>query len=101
MGDVKFDLIFHYFVLEHVGDPLSFLTQQIDLLNPGGLLEFELPSGNEALLEVYNLNSFRDFYFQVGHQWVFTPDATEFFCCRRRASMCRSRSGNGTGWQIM
>ena len=77
-GDVKFDLIFHYFVLEHVGDPLSFLTQQIDLLNPGGLLEFELPSGNEALLEVYNLNSFRDFYFQVGHQWVFTPDALSF-----------------------
>ena len=74
-SDEKFDLIFHYFVLEHVGDPLGFLTQQLDLLNPGGVLEFELPCGNDALLEIYNLNSFRDFYFQVGHQWVFTPSS--------------------------
>ena len=72
-SDATFDLIFHYFVLEHVGDPLGFLKQQIELLNPGGILEIELPCGNDALLEVYNLNSFRDFYFQVGHQWVFTP----------------------------
>lgn len=71
----KFDVIFHYFVLEHVGDPLSFITQQLGLLNPGGVLQFELPCGNDALLEVYNLNSFRDFYFQVGHQWVFTPSS--------------------------
>jgi SAM-dependent methyltransferase len=69
----QFDVILHYFVLEHVGDPLSFIQQQINMLAPGGVLEFELPCGNDALLEVYNLNSFRDFYFQVGHQWVFTP----------------------------
>jgi SAM-dependent methyltransferase len=75
VSDEKFDVIFHYFVLEHVGDPLGFLAQQIDLLNPGGILEFELPCGNDALLEVYNLNAFRDFYFQVGHQWVFTPSS--------------------------
>lgn len=69
----QFDVIFHYFVLEHVGDPLGFIQRQVDLLAPGGVLEFELPCGNDALLEVYNLNAFRDFYFQVGHQWVFTP----------------------------
>ena len=72
-GQGPFDVILHYFVLEHVGDPLAFVRQQLDLLAPGGILEFELPCGNDALLEVYNLNSFRDFYFQVGHQWVFTP----------------------------
>jgi SAM-dependent methyltransferase len=74
-GDSSFDLIFHYFVLEHVGDPLGFIQQQIGLLAPGGTLEFELPCGNDALLEVYKLDSFRDFYFQVGHQWVFTPQS--------------------------
>lgn len=73
--DMKFDLIFHYFVLEHVGDPRAFIQEQIDLLSSGGVLEFELPCGNDALLEVYNLNSFRDFYFQIGHQWVFTPES--------------------------
>jgi SAM-dependent methyltransferase len=71
--NLQFDVIFHYFVLEHVGDPLGFVKQQLDLLAPGGILEFEIPCGNDALLEVYGLDSFRDFYFQVGHQWVFTP----------------------------
>ena len=72
-NDDKFDVIFHYFVLEHVGDPLHFLQQQIELLAPGGVLEIELPCGNDALLKVYDLDSFRNFYFQIGHQWVFTP----------------------------
>jgi len=73
----EFDLIFHYFVLEHIGDPKDFLRQQIALLSPGGHIVFEVPCGKDALLEVYNLNSFRDFYFQIGHQWIFTPSSLD------------------------
>jgi len=73
----KFDLIMHYFVLEHVGDPTGFLSQQLDLLAPGGHVVFEIPCGDDALLSIYNLNAFRDFYFQIGHQWVFTPQSLE------------------------
>lgn len=74
----EFNLIFHYFVLEHVGDPEDFLRDQIKLLAPGGHLVFEIPCGNDALLDIYDLNAFRDFYFQIGHQWVFTPTSLDY-----------------------
>lgn len=75
--NLKFDFIMHFFVLEHVGNPIEFLKLQLGLLAAGGHLVFEIPCGNDALLDLYNLNSFRDFYFQIGHQWVFTPQSME------------------------
>ena len=36
-----FDLIMHFFVLEHVREPAAFLEQQLALLAPGGKLVFE------------------------------------------------------------
>lgn len=80
--DRTFSLIFHYFVLEHVGNPEEFLRAQIELMAPGGHLLFEVPCGNDALLDVYDLNTFRDFYFQVGHQWVFTPSSLDYVLSR-------------------
>ena len=40
----KYDLIFHFFVLEHIVDPLPFLSDQLSLLNPGGkiILKFQM-----------------------------------------------------------
>lgn len=66
-------LIFHHLVLEPADNPLGLMNQQIELLNPGGLLEIALPCGNDALLEVYVLNRFCDFDVQVRHPWIFTP----------------------------
>ncbi|MGG7048320.1 class I SAM-dependent methyltransferase [Campylobacter sp. M4] len=33
---IKFDIITHFFVFEHISDPLSFLKNTYDLLNEGG-----------------------------------------------------------------
>ena len=43
---IKYDVITAHQVLEHVEDPLSFLKSIIPLLNPNGIIHFELPNHN-------------------------------------------------------
>jgi SAM-dependent methyltransferase len=40
----KFDLVFSFNVLEHINDDATFLTNIIDMLNPGGLLILTFPA---------------------------------------------------------
>ena len=39
-----FDVVTAFQTLEHVADPLSFMTQLVGALNPGGILHLELPN---------------------------------------------------------
>lgn len=72
-----FDLILHGFVLEHVSTPRAFLQAQLDLLNPGGRIIFEVPSSADALLTVYDLPAFERFYWIVAHTWYFSKPSLE------------------------
>ncbi len=47
--DVKFDVIHCSAVIEHIYDPVVFLTKVRDLLSPGGRLIFFTPSGEGAM----------------------------------------------------
>jgi SAM-dependent methyltransferase len=47
--DRRFDLIVHHAVLEHVPDPISFLRDQLRLLNPSGLVVCSVPDCTSAL----------------------------------------------------
>lgn len=67
-----FDFIHHAFVLEHISKPEAFLQQQLDLLNPGGVLIFELPNAADALLTIYDIAPFERFYWMIAHTWYFT-----------------------------
>ena len=40
----KFDIIMHFFVLEHIADPLSFLKTLLSKLNKNGKIIFEIPN---------------------------------------------------------
>lgn len=70
-----FDLILHYYVMEHVADPLAFLKQQIDLLKPGGRLVFELPNANDALATFLDIPQYERFIWVVSHRWYFSENA--------------------------
>jgi SAM-dependent methyltransferase len=70
--NLKFDIITHFFVLEHIADPLRFLQTQFDLLNPGGKIIFEIPNSADILYTIYDIPAFEKFYWSVAHPWYFS-----------------------------
>ncbi|MBN1882004.1 MAG: class I SAM-dependent methyltransferase [Deltaproteobacteria bacterium] len=71
----QFDLIIHYYVLEHIRNPVMFLEDVAKLGKKGGKMIFEVPSATEPLIETYNIDAFDKFYWSVVHHWYFTPDS--------------------------
>jgi SAM-dependent methyltransferase len=67
-----FDLILHYYVMEHLADPVTFLKSQLALLNPGGRIVFEVPNANDALTVLYRIPAYERFIWVVSHRWYFT-----------------------------
>ena len=71
--DQRFDLIVHFFVLEHVRNPVAFLRGQLDLLKPGGRVVFEIPCVTDPLLTLYETEAFNRFYWSIAHHYYFSP----------------------------
>ncbi len=73
-----FDLILHFFVLEHIADPVSFLKMQFSLLRPGGKIIFEIPNAADPLYSVYDIHPFERFYWSVAHPWYFDEASANY-----------------------
>lgn len=71
----QFDVILHFFVLEHIADPKSFLEAQLALLKPGGKIIFEIPNAADPLYSVYDIPAFERFYWSVAHPWYFSESS--------------------------
>jgi SAM-dependent methyltransferase len=69
---LRFDLILHFFVLEHITHLREFLQTQIALLKPGGKIIFEIPNAADPLYSVYDIPAFERFYWSVAHPWYFS-----------------------------
>jgi len=74
----KFDLITHFFVLEHVSDPINFLNNQLNFLKKGGKIIFEIPNVSDPLHTLYNIDSFEKFYWSIAHPWYFSYKSLQF-----------------------
>jgi len=74
----KFDLILHFFVLEHITEPFAFLKSQLDLLKPGGRVVFEIPNVADPLYSVYNIPEFEKFYWSIAHPWYFSEKSLHY-----------------------
>jgi len=74
----NFDMIIHYYLLEHVRNPEDLLKRCMSLVAPSGIMIFEVPSASDALLELYHLPAFDRFYWQIMHHWYFTKKSLSF-----------------------
>lgn len=74
----KFDLIMHFFVLEHVRNPVEFLKQLMELLTPHGTMIVEIPNKSDPLVTIYKIPAFDKFYWSVAHNWYFSQPSLEF-----------------------
>ena len=68
----RFDVVQHFFVLEHIAQPLPFLRSQLALLKAGGCIVFEIPNAADPLYSVYDIPAFERFYWSVAHPWYFS-----------------------------
>ncbi len=78
----RFDIIMHFFVLEHISNPLEFLRTQLDLLRPGGKLVFEIPNVADPLCSIYDIPGFERFYWSIAHPWYFSEASLGFLLGR-------------------
>lgn len=76
--DARFDLILHFFVLEHIANPSAFITELLSLLKPGGKIVFEIPNAADPLYSVYDIPAFERFYWSVAHPWYFSEPSLHF-----------------------
>jgi SAM-dependent methyltransferase len=68
----RFDLVMHFFVLEHIAQPRAFLAAQLALLKPSGKIVFEIPNAADPLYSVYDIPAFERFYWSIAHPWYFS-----------------------------
>lgn len=74
----RFDLILHFFVLEHIAWPLPFLERLLSLLSPGGRIVFEIPNAADPLYSVYDIPAFERFYWSIAHSWYFSERSLRY-----------------------
>jgi len=77
-GERDFDLVMHFFVLEHISAPRAFLERQLTLLRPGGALVFEIPNAADPLYSVYDIPAFERFYWSIAHPWYFSAASLRY-----------------------
>jgi len=76
--NIKFDMIVHFFVFEHIADPFKFLEEKYDLLNDGGVIIAEIPSATDVLTSVYDIPAFENFYWSIAHHYYYNPKSLEY-----------------------
>jgi 2-polyprenyl-3-methyl-5-hydroxy-6-metoxy-1,4-benzoquinol methylase len=71
--DDIFDTITLFHVLEHIQDPIPFLSHVKRLLPKEGRLIVEVPSADDALLTLYKNKPFSEFTYWSCHLYLYTP----------------------------
>ncbi len=70
-----FDLVCLFHVLEHIIDPGAFLDELSRLTHPESIVIIEVPSLFDPLLAIYDCPSYKRFYFQCQHPYVYSNDS--------------------------
>jgi len=65
------DFAFSQFVIEHVADPVSYLTEIHTLLKPGGMVVLCTPNANDIMLDLLP-QTYPSFFYRTVHKFYFT-----------------------------
>lgn len=67
----EFDKILMFHVLEHIEQPITFLSNLKQMLKPGGRIYIEVPNVDDVLVKTYQCDAFKDFYYKKAHLYNF------------------------------
>lgn len=73
-----FDLVVHFFVLEHIRNPFQFLVENLELLKPGGKIIAEIPCVNDPLTSLFTIPAFEKFYWSIAHHFYYSPKSLKY-----------------------
>jgi len=68
-----FDYIVMIYVLEHIAEPKNFLLFVKKFLKPSGKLVILIPNAQDALLNLFDIPEYRNFYYCIEHLFYYTP----------------------------
>lgn len=71
----NFDVICTFHVLEHIANPVGFLSQIYKKLKDKGLLVIEVPNIDDPLISIYDVSPYKDFYFMKPHLFYYSERA--------------------------
>jgi 2-polyprenyl-3-methyl-5-hydroxy-6-metoxy-1,4-benzoquinol methylase len=74
----KFDVICLFHVFEHIRNPFDFLKKCGRLLKTDGSIIIEVPHIEDPLLSIYDLDSYKDFYFQPMHHYIYSVKGLKY-----------------------
>ncbi|MBL7074378.1 class I SAM-dependent methyltransferase [candidate division KSB1 bacterium] len=76
--EMKFDLIVHFFVLEHIRDTKGFIQEQLSMLKPEGMIISEVPCVMDPLITLYKISAFDQFYWSIAHHYYFSEKSLSY-----------------------
>ncbi|MBF0231425.1 MAG: class I SAM-dependent methyltransferase [Desulfamplus sp.] len=82
--DRQFDVICFFSLLEHIQNPHDFLEQLKRHLKKDGFFLIEVPSAQDPLISLYDIDAFKSFYFQAMHPYVYHVDTLQILFQKRR-----------------
>lgn len=70
----RVDFAFSFSTVEHVGNPVEFLSEIHQLLRPDGLFLVSTPNRSDILMELLG-DEYKQFFYRTVHRWYFDMDS--------------------------
>jgi 2-polyprenyl-3-methyl-5-hydroxy-6-metoxy-1,4-benzoquinol methylase len=86
--NIKFDVITSFHVFEHLENPLEILNDLGKLLNPNGKIIIEVPNSDDALLTLFESESFQNFTYWSQHLFLFNSNSLKRLVKKSNLNFC-------------
>jgi len=88
LDNAKYDFIYGLHILEHMKDPIKFISRLKDLLKDNGTILLEFPNLEDPLLTIYKIKEFEKFYYRPDHHFFYTIETVSGLLYRNKIINC-------------